>query len=444
MWYIDRSREQLMELFHSGNLIDDTYIEGQIWKEEYIDRSGFVRLVWPKPPLDSDLPSLILIPKEEIQEFFAWVNTYLPGWRPISSLIRIMSSEVRHQIDGSWSISRPLRGFENGALGLVLSEALTHTGAGNSRMDGLMVSTSACMATCSFSIGRWIGLGRKFTSGIGQNWFYARKILDQSTLGFEPQTVLAPWSVLSEIGGSGGDGLNRRSVPSAVLKMCEKIHATGLIDNGSLATITKGWPDLRGAFQQMEGPWERRVVILEQALRATMQKRKSLPDSIVFGCGLLASRVAPGTLDHASLLLPYLPHAKGLLLWYGLCAGLVQGSRLMDFSENLGRRVLRDMLAEESVFARPRCDISLEELKVLSVATSSISNLRTSVSGRLSIEISPCVTTSVRWPSGERRKMDSQRALFNQDAVEVGSIVRELSHTLDRVRRRLKDIQARG
>ena len=404
MWFIDRNREQLVDFFHSRNAVNDNCIEGDILGQRNVLHSGVVRLIWNSPPLANDLPSLVLLPKEDAQEFFAWANTYLPGWRPISSLIRIMSNEVGREIDLNASDSPPVLGFESGALGLVVGEALTHTAAGNRRIDGPNISIAAYMATCSFAIGRSIGLRRKFTRSIGQRWFRARKIVDQPTVALDPNTVFAPWAVLSHIAGNRIENDGRCSVPTTVFRMCERIHKTGVIDNSLLNTISKGWPDIRGAFQQMEGPWEMRVKILERALIATMQKRKTVPDAVAFLCGLLASRVAPGTVDHASLLVPYLQQSKGLLLWYGLCAGLVQGSNVLELPENLSRRILRDMLAEESVFSKPRCDISLEELQVLSVAPAAISKLQNGVSGQLTIEILPCVTTVVRWPTIERKK----------------------------------------
>lgn len=443
MWFIDRNREQLMEFFHSGVPTKDIYFEDPDWMKNYVDRSGVVRLVWTNSPMDGNSPSLVVVPRGELREFFAWTNTYLPNWRPISSLIRVVSSDIKYQMPLSSNSVRPLLGFECGALGLVLGEALTYRAVTNRKISHLRISIGACMATCSFGLGRWIGLGRKFTPRIGQYWFCARKVLNQPSLGLDPQAIMSPWAVLDKIASRNGSDIDHRTVPSAVFKMCESIHAKGVIDEESLAVITKGFPDLRGAFQQMEGPWERRISVLDRALKATMQKRRNLPDSIVFGCGLLASRIDSGTLDHAGLLVPYLRHAKGLLLWYGLCAGLVQNTRVIEFSENLGRRVLRDMFAEETIFSVPRCDISLDEIEVLSVSKSSISNLKNGVSGQLTIEILPCVTTAVRWPSVERRSMDVQRSLFEQEATEMGDIVQELDKSLGNVRRRLREFRSR-
>ena len=441
MWYVERNKEQLVEFFHSRIPIAASDFDAIHTDQDFDATVGKVRLVWSKRPNEGDLPSLIIVNEHEMQEFFAWINTYLRGWRPISSLIRVVSGG-----NGGAFVSRDstsLVGFEDALLGLVLGEALTHIAFGYRTAERAKVSMSACMATCSFGFGRLMGLGMQFKQKVGENWFRTRELVKQPIEMIEVQTIVDPWIVLAAMRGVDTDRLGTRTVPRAVFEMCESIRVNGLVDNRSLTSITKGWPDLREAFEHMDGPWEERINTVERALRATMRRRRRLPESVAFGCGLLASRVSPGTLDHANILLPYLRHASGLLLWYGLCAGLTRGSRLVEFSENLGRRILQTMLSEDSVFSRPRCDISLEELEVVSMATSALANLQTGIPGQLTIETFPCVNTAVRWPGSERRRVDIQRSLFDQDATEIGDVIGDLNLALDKARRRLSEMGGR-
>ena len=282
------------------------------------------------------------------------------------------------------------------------------------------------------------------TEDTATNWLRARNVTNQPLRSMEPESILGPWSILADVGG-----INRQNVASfrdsaPVRAICKSLHNTGSIDRDALGTLMHESDELKLAFHRMEGPWEARIKTLDSALRDTVTMHKRLPESIVFACGLLASRVAPGSIEHAGVLAPYINYAKGLLLWYGLCAGLTKGSKLVEFSDSLGRRLLRDLRLRDSVFASPRCDISIDELEVIGVSESSLASIQNSVPGQIAIEIFPCINTLARWPRREAEQKSDyfQPLLFENSLMELQEVTGDLRRAVNRAKRRLDRLGA--
>jgi len=97
----------------------------------------------------------------------------------------------------------------------------------------------------------------------------------------------------------------------------------------------------------------------------------------------------------------------GVLLWYGLCAGLYHRSTVPSYSSGLGRRALRDALRPENSLDRPSCDIALLEFQVMSIDGKTALDFRTSSNAQIEIEIAPCITACLSlfpWAKFRRRK----------------------------------------
>ena len=434
MWFADQTREQFLEFLQKEIPASDAISIEDIRSVDGAVRQGKLRLIWNEAPRGGNLPSLIVINERDRLSFFAWVNTYLYGWRPISALFRIISDSDLQKIGFPKSTPKPLSGYGNIVLGMILSEAATHVASVNGRFDKSKLSVNACLATCSFVLGQAVSFGWGHTAKLIENWFLVRKITQQPALNIDLETLLEPWSVALEVGKFATDMRNRSPISNSIREICYNLRINGKIDRFYLEKLTKGWPGLRDAFEDMDGPREDRVRSFESALSTIIRRRRNIPQSVVFCCGLLASRVAPGSLEHAGLLVPYLDSMKGLMLWYGLCAGMTSDSKLANYSDSLGRRVLRDMATEDTIFSKPRCDISVEELDVLSISETSLRNIRNSIPGKLVVEISPCVNALIRWSSTERAHAVTQRSLFEDNARDFEAALLDLDRSLKRVR----------
>jgi hypothetical protein len=103
----------------------------------------------------------------------------------------------------------------------------------------------------------------------------------------------------------------------------------------------------------------------------------------------------------------------------------------------LGRRILREVLREESILDSPRSDIALTELEAMTAYDSASAEFRTGTQGILEIEIAPLVTTTVRWPP----KQTEQPEFFQSEMLSLE--IRDLSMQLGDLLSKATEVEKR-
>lgn len=130
--------------------------------------------------------------------------------------------------------------------------------------------------------------------------------------------------------------------------------------------------------------------------------------------GYLLSQIAPGSLDHAHLVVN--DDAMPTLLWYGLCAGLHPRFRPTTVAR---QNVIRELHRDASVFDYPSCDIALAELRV---AAQGVGQFEGQSVGPLSVELLPGITTYLQRPHSRPNpnvvREGGQGELFDQTQSE--------------------------
>ncbi len=132
-----------------------------------------------------------------------------------------------------------------------------------------------------------------------------------------------------------------------------------------------------------------------------------------FLIGFLANQVSGGSLEHANLIFAIQDRFPSAMLWYGVCAGLVPGSRVQSEYGHLGLRIRRSLFSHGGLLAQPNCDISIAELKVMLRGDVRGRSFRQTLSSALRVEIAPTVTSLVRWSA--RQGGPDQLSLFSTD-----------------------------
>jgi hypothetical protein len=168
----------------------------------------------------------------------------------------------------------------------------------------------------------------------------------------------------------------------------------------------------------MKGTREQRVVAFETATKALSEARADHhPENLVgsFLFGYLASRLASGELEHISMVSAQQATYPATLIWYGLCAGIMKGSQIRALSNGLTLRILRDLSQSDNFLSSPRCDIAMQEFEVASRRENSSPGFLTGSLGQLVVEISPCVTTAVKWPALGQEQLHFE----NQPRIDI-------------------------
>ena len=439
MWVVDQNREQFVQMLQREIAPSEIASLEQGREVGSNLATGRIRVVWAHRPESGILPAVLVIPERDRRDFFAWANTYLEGWRPISSLFRVVCDRDAGVALGAGSGRESLWEFRNAALGVILGEAASRNG-GAGRVDGAGKSPlGVCVSTCAFAMGRAICVGWWDLARVGENWHRAQVMAaHRPSYVAELGDLVGAWSVVGEVGGLPVRAeCGSRRVSEAVVALCRGLHARDELDEGALAVLTKDSADLGAAFQEMGGTRERRVKAFDSALRESVGRRRRSQKTTAIALGLLASRIAPGSFEHVSLVIPDRGRLEGVLVWYGLFAGVTRGARLADHYGGLGRRVLAEMLMGDTAFSRPRCDVGLDELEVIGMSTMYRGQLLRVSPGRLAIEIVPCVNTVAAWLE-EPKAGDRQGRLFEEEAKGLESDVREVNRAAERLLRRVR------
>ena len=388
-------------------------------------QNGRIGLVWAEKPRNGELPVALVVPEVEIGDFFAWANTYLPNWSPMSAYFRVFSDREGIIRDSHTSAERE-RILEAASIGLIVAEALGQSGE---EFDIDRISMSACIATFSYAASQGVRRNVEMKD-LAREWSNCRSLTGQAPLRIEVESMLGPWETVADMANDclGAFGVRSRQAKGRLfVEGLEEVVEKGEIGETTWRRLTTGFPMARQAIEPMKGTQEERVIVLEKVLGGrTTKSRYSAEDSFV--AGYLGSRIFPGTIKHASLVLKYLERYPSAVLWLGLFAGL-HGRRELSLS-NLGRHLWRAIAGEESVLTRPRCDIGLRELRVLAEGGMFGTQYRTATPGRLVVDLHPNVTTVVRWPAQDvAREVRRQGELFASRGSEMGGVVKDLKET---------------
>jgi hypothetical protein len=387
-----------------------------IWRDEMQERSH-------------TLPSLVAIPRDFQKDFFAWTYTYLSSLRPFTAFVRVVDSNLLATIEKG-NIVRNLGRLGEAFVALIIGEAAGYV---EPRLDIRQLTSTACANTHSSALTRAVALGfDDHLKEVSASWQLVGELTKQSRRNLDANTLNAPFEVLHELYTDEQHLGNRFSSPlNHVSSACREIVREGDIQKHTWRELTSSFGSISELREQMQESRENRVRTFEKARDWFTTNPQGDPILRGFVCGYLGSRIAPGDLDHLHLVATMSPIAQTAALWFSLCSGLQSRGQILAFGEGLGRRILRDIEQSDDVFGRPRCDLGVNELRILSGREKALIDFKTASSGLLTVELIPCVNTSVRW----QRIAEVQSDLFGgrDVTVETRELVRDLSKALDRV-----------
>jgi hypothetical protein len=425
MWVRRSSRQELLDIVQGKVRPDRGYAQRADSDSLPLPDSSELLFVWRELGYRFiDLPSAVIMQPGRLRDFLAWTWTYLPQTRPFSSYCRVI--QAGRGVGFPFAVLPPGRGFlESAWLGLVLGEALTYLGR---QPEARQLTLTSCASTFSYAVARadWLGLmgGESAVGSLAPEWSLVRRITKQPQLPIPLEALEGVCLSLT---------LARRDIRSSRHPLMPEL-VDALLTLGEQGDITEQqWNHLTGSLpgalslrKQMHGSREAQVRVAEDGILRIGNAPNLSPLVSGFLIGYLVDRIAPGTMEHAGILWPYAQHMNpSVLLWYGLCAGLAGRATLLNYSGGLGRRIIRDITALEGVLDPPRADFSLEELEML-LEAGGTAPFRTAIPGVLTVEIAPCVTTLVRWPSRLEGPGDAVRQpdLFGSARVGAEEIER--------------------
>ncbi|AXW63600.1 hypothetical protein CJO94_17125 (plasmid) [Ralstonia solanacearum] len=227
-----------------------------------------------------------------------------------------------------------------------------------------------------------------------------------------------------------GGGDSNSSHIEASLNGALRAHATGDDgDAGLLASVlVELYPATKGYFDDLRGSFDGRMTAFTQVVEVIQASSRGMrvdEIAVAFAC----NRILPGSFAHTRVLARLVEFFPAALVWYGFFAALAKPTASQQLSPGLLAKLERDLLDPFSFEQRPRCDISLEELEVLSRASLRAEAVKPSQQRALLVALLPGVDIYTRFGSEGESADDRVRRDAEADALH-GRVSRLLEEAL--------------
>jgi len=435
MWLANLSRRELIEYYLGSTKV----IEGRVRVATRLSletEGDTIELAWPDNPLKNfSLPSLMIIP-EESQAILTAIAASPQTPSPLTGLTRILNRrEARHLLsEGEFPINYRVL---SSVVGVALIEAILHT---EGRLGIRQVTPTICKRTMSYAWGRALVAQSSDTSleELPGRWLETYAMLNTpaatETARKATGSTLSVLQILSQLArgdrpkGDAGELAfalcfeDRSFQEDAWFKLARPLERSISMDG--LQALSR---EDRGAY-------------LKEALRTLSSMtaaRGSVQEDVAAACAFVATRLAPGSLEHLDILL----QAGGarVLSWYALFAAVQTPREICSMSNGLGFRILRDLQLRESELASPTADISFTELKLLSrVGIDSVTS-KIGHANELQVELIPFTTSTFTFQNRNKSRW-SEDQLPSDDAIQASEILQILKTRLTRISAELSQL----
>lgn len=333
------------------------------------DPGSSLLAIWSTDPrMTGALPDVLICGDREREDWIAWITTYAKILRPISSFCRVLElSEARGLLGTSEALE--LGRLSWAFSGLVLGEVLAASNLADSQLETL--PTAAFTSTLSFAVIRAYAVLRfEHVEAVESAWRTVRFIAGQKERSVPADVTARVCRIV--LAAAGVETLNDRRLSENALAV--ETCSVLISDARSVPRAFRAMPGFSAAYAAMEGPREMRVIEFSKFLESSKSSLRESDRLAHMAIGFLASRVAPGTILHASLLDGVSKLHAEVLLWYGFFAGLPSSreGELFQSRSRLGtemplaaRRVLKELQRKPQIFSKPTADVSLFELVAL-------------------------------------------------------------------------------
>lgn len=404
--------------------------------------SNRISLIWAdENPKNQALP-LVVVPENEMHDFYAFVSTYVSTYRPFSAFFTVLPFELLQSTLTQSTVAILPREVYSKLIAVALAEAYAQSRGKVRTLNDLTVQGVQATLSATLMSAVWKGFKSEELVSVADRWVMARNLISQGSLAIKPREILDVWetinsSILSTTGSKRARSKNQLS---------------DLLRNGLLDTNTfDEWfiPFVRkilgsdDSIKTLKGAREGRIKIVPHIVNS-LRHSKAERSVVEFVAGGLLSMVGNGSMSQLHLTDQLTRELPKSVLWFGAISAFQSQSDALVASNCLGRRALRDLLKANHPFSPPEHDISLDELNMLGEKALLSDAIRTEHRGTISVGLLCSVqapfrrtpikkdgedrTVQLRQSPHESERMDELRVLLER----ANRIARELHRPLQR------------
>ncbi|WP_153769238.1 hypothetical protein [Labrenzia sp. CE80] len=398
-----------------------------------------ITIVWQDSNTESGRPPIVAVAQNDLQDFFAFVSTYVSTFKPFSAFFNVVPIEalelvIRSGTDQTWRSERFAR-----FVGVAIAETHAQSRSKTRSLDRL--SVQGVRATLSATLMRAIfqGYEAKNLAMVAERWEAARRLTSDNALSITPNNILQVWQVIGNAVTANNGSAPKRSKGQLDSILGAGFEEGAAFDEWFLPLIESSLGSDK-YVKVLKGSREERVKSIPAFFEGILTAKIS-PDLKDFLVGGLLSMVGNGSMAHLPLTDQVVQDMPRAVLWFGALSALQPQNDSLTASNCLGRRLARDLMKEYNPFSVPDHDVSLEELQVLGEKAWNGFGMRTMHSGTIEIGLVGTVHTPFR--SINNKQEDERQRLLNErrrSEAFAGERIHELRMLLDRASRITKEI----
>lgn len=394
---------------------------GRQWDSDSAPGKGEVAVVGQMNLNDrTHRPLLVVRNEEELQEFFAFVSTYVSTYVPFSAFFRVLSlSEFQEPKKG---IPSSIERLKRALVGVVLCDALL-----DSSRDLSKVHVARCLVSESYAMAKVIIDGKPaHPSRVSQRWRLANRMIRGERRERDDDERLPLWeAIFCAVDAYEGkeNFLTTRTLSPHVRDFLRKGSTEALWEAVRLLA-----PEIGDIQSDMSGPREKRARAFTSAIRSEELMRRGLIGDFVVG--YLGVLLAGGAFEYATLMTGLKAIYPTSSLWFGFISGAIETSDVLTAGSTLGRHVLRELDDQSELVASPDYDISYAELWVLGRAAKSVPDIRSKSSDLIKVELFPGTSCYFAVAGAAESSTPKPDDLSKETLIEARRLVARLQRLL--------------
>lgn len=365
------------------------------------------------------LPVAVAPEDGDLEDFFATIATYYPDFSPVTPLIHVLSPDERELIISRRRSSLPLHFKErqsraiSACLGTILGEGV-QSGVGHVE-SGSNPQYAVCKRTLAFTLARaTLVHGDSIPSElIVSRWCRLRELTGMTTNRSIIQAVEAVHACTFKTAGTHPTDMLDWSFFDALDNIFDGRDNDGL---GLLRFFVSTYPHIEPFVALLNGPFDERLsgfTRIVAAINSDSRSQQMDQAAVAFMC----NKILPGSFSHIAVLEKLIDIYPAAIVWYGFFAQLLKPSvsQYPNQSKGLLMKLRRDLKAPFSFDERPQCDISLQELEVLSQIALRSETLNPSQQRSLLVSIAPGVEIVSRFAGETDHSREAARRAFDSE-----------------------------
>jgi hypothetical protein len=358
--------ETLADIFNTNSQVGAP-VRADLFSASYTKDEKLVKTYRVEQSDSISLPNVIVPQSDTLEDLFATVATYYPDQSPITALIHVLDGEMERSLDHSATPEpRSCDGLDSryrkASLGAALGEAVL-AGLSVSESVSSTPSYSAVRRTLAFTLGRCQHLYKDLVpfEHLSKRWMQLR---DMTRLGYTQPVVSAVLRVHELVRPSSAK-LSDFADIELIQGVQAFVRGDDLDGKHIEAVIRKCYPGTAAHLRELTGVFDDRMKAFIRLVEIIQSKSLGTEIDEV-AVAFVCNRILPSSFSHVGVLLPLIEFFPAALVWYGFFSTLSKPSKSTSVNFGLLLKLERDLFEPFSYKQRPRCDISLDELEVLS------------------------------------------------------------------------------